>query len=658
MIKQTFQTHIFKRCLFLSRVLCLSSMIFPFLAAVGWILDIQLLKQGFKALPAMQPNTAFGLALTAITILLSHGKSSKLIRLLEFSFILVILSLGLITLSEYLTGLDLGVDRIFIDTLPTDTRPFPGRPSPQTSFNFFFFGICLLLYNFSTPYLLKVGQVCALIIGANSIIAFTGYIFSTEEFYGFPVYAPAIGMAVPTAVTFVLLVLSLLLSRPQEGLMSLLTSETHSGGMARKILLTGIFAPPLVGILSRIGVAFSLYNESVQISLFTVVITGLILRKTWKAAKYAEIEELKAKENEAKVSGILSISADAIISIDEDQNIIMFNEGAEKIFGYTNSEILGRPIDILIPERFRSGHRQLVDHFSRESNTSRRMGKRERPISGVRKNREEFPADASISKLEIGGTKIFTAAIRDISEQQAREVQLQRAIKTREDVLAIVSHDLKNPVSTISLAAQLLHRMEQVDIEKLHELAKKIQRSTLNMKQLIEDLLDFSKIESGTFSVDVYANSVSDVLLPVIEGIRIQAESKKQILDVKIMPELPKVACDASRIGQVLSNILCNAIKFTPEEGTIKVSMNQIDDSVVVNVSDTGPGIPTEQLTKIFDRYWQAKETQKQGSGLGLSIAKGIVEAHKGRIWCESKIGKGTIFHFTIPIATSETLRK
>ena len=672
-------------CLLISRLLSLAALVFPLLAAVGWIFDIEILKQVHWSLPAMQPNSACVLILSAIAIYFSREGISKSYRLLNFSIALSILTVGLLTLLEYLMKLDFGIDRIFTDSIPTLAQPFPGRPSPQASLNFVFIGIGIFLYNLRKP-LVLVGQICFLFVGANSIIAFTGYIFSTEEFYGFPRYAPAIGMAVPTAITFVILVLSMLCCRPRDGIMSLVTSETQSGGMARSILIAGIFVPPLAGIFTLIGVEFAWYDDSVQISLFAVMIVIIILRTTWKSARYAEKIELNEKEalkeskianenlkntlaerqkladalylSEAKASGILSISADAIISIDEDQKIIMFNEGAEKIFGYSKSEILGRPVEILIPERFRAGHRNLVEKFSKEEGASRRMGERARPISGIRKNGEEFPAEASISKLEIGGTKIFTADLRDMTDQQRREDLLQRAIKTREDVLAIVSHDLKNPLSIIGLTAQLLHRVEKIDAKKLHDLADIIQRSTDQMQQLIGDLLDFSKIESGTFSVDVYAESLSDVLIPVMDGVRTLTESKKQIFETRFALDLPEVACDASRIGQVMSNLLGNAIKFTPEGGAIRVSAIQKGDSVIVTVSDTGPGMPSDQLCKIFDRYWQPKETQNQGSGLGLSIAKGIVEAHGGRIWAESILGKGTNFHFTIPLATGETKRR
>lgn len=683
--RDAIQNHLVKRCLWLARVLSIAAIVFPFLATVGWILEIEFLKQGYPTFPAMQPNTAFGLVLVATIILISGEGALKAIRSLSLVASLVVISLGLLTLSEYLMGLDFGIDRIFIDVAPTTMQPFPGRPSPQASLNFVFIGIGLFFNNLSTP-LVRVSQACALFVGINSIVAFTGYIFRTEEFYGFPYYVSAIGIAIPTAIAFLLLVTSLLCSRPRDGMMSLVTSETQSGGMARRILFAGIIVPPLIGALTRIGVAIGLYDVSAQISLFAIAIVGLIIRVTWKAARYAEKNEMKEKNaleesrsaneklkkalverqmladtlrlTEAKASGIVSISVDAIICIDENQRITLFNEGAEKIFGHSESTMIGESLDILIPERVREIHRQHIERFSREDLPARRMGERDTPILGVRKNGEEFPADAAISKIEIGGTKIFTVALRDITDQRRREDQLQRAIKTREDILAIVSHDLKNPVSVIGLTAQLLHRVEKSDIKRIHDFADKIQRSTEQMQQLIGDLLDFSKIESGTFSVDVYAENLISVLRPVVDGVRTLTESRKQILDDRFTMNLPEVACDAARIGQVMSNLLGNAIKFTPEGGVIRVFAIQKDDSVVVTVSDTGPGIPSSQLSKIFDRYWQPKETQGQGSGLGLSIAKGIIEAHKGRIWAESILGEGTRFHFTIPLVTSATPRR
>jgi signal transduction histidine kinase len=175
------------------------------------------------------------------------------------------------------------------------------------------------------------------------------------------------------------------------------------------------------------------------------------------------------------------------------------------------------------------------------------------------------------------------------------------------------------------------------------------------MLLLISDLLDFSRIQSGTFSVEPHPETLESIILPVIDGMKTVVESRQQSIECCIASNLPKVSADARRVGQVLSNLLSNAIKFTDERGKIVVSARQRGGAIVVSVSDEGPGIPSENLSKVFDRFWQAEETKRMGSGLGLSIAKGIVEAHGGRIWVDSQLGKGSSFSFTLPLAALDT---
>jgi signal transduction histidine kinase len=135
------------------------------------------------------------------------------------------------------------------------------------------------------------------------------------------------------------------------------------------------------------------------------------------------------------------------------------------------------------------------------------------------------------------------------------------------------------------------------------------------------------------------------------------AEAKQQSIECRLESNLPEVAADGPRVEQVLSNLLSNAIKFTPKGGKIGVTARQQDNPVVVCVSDNGPGIPRENLSKVFDRYWQAEETKHAGTGLGLSIAKGIVEAHSGKIWVDSELSQGSSFSFTLPLAAPDTKR-
>ncbi len=273
---------------------------------------------------------------------------------------------------------------------------------------------------------------------------------------------------------------------------------------------------------------------------------------------------------------------------------------------------------------------------------------------------------AAIVLISCSASRIYGPTDLRLAEELARRAALsidnarlfletQRAIKTREDVLAIVSHDLKSPLAIIELAVSLLRGVERIDANQLKEFVNKVQRSTDQMEILIADLLDFARIQSGTFSVLTSAIRLSEAVMPVIDRMRALAEAKRQTLEVDLPSSLPSVAIDAHRIGQVAANLISNAIKFTPQEGTIRVSARQRDHQIVVSVADTGPGIPKEHLSKIFDRFWRTPGTKQKGSGLGLSIAKGIVEAHGGTIWAESQLGKGSSFFFTVPLAKLDT---
>jgi hypothetical protein len=233
------ESEIKSRLIHRSRSLSISlgilSLLFPILTAVGWIFKIPLLTHGHPSLPAMQPNTALGLALGALSIILSREKYHSPKRSIVAGFFAaIILLLGLVTLAEYFFGSDLGIDHIFIHTASTASSPFPGRPSPQTSFNFILLGVSAL--SFHTIFVPKYfRQAAAILIGANALIAATGYIFSTAQFYGFPIYISATGMAIHTSIGFILLAGALLLARPNEGMMTLTTSDTQSGAWQERL---------------------------------------------------------------------------------------------------------------------------------------------------------------------------------------------------------------------------------------------------------------------------------------------------------------------------------------------------------------------------------------------------------------------------------------
>jgi signal transduction histidine kinase len=231
----------------------------------------------------------------------------------------------------------------------------------------------------------------------------------------------------------------------------------------------------------------------------------------------------------------------------------------------------------------------------------------------------------------------------------------QRAVTERDDVLAIVAHDLRNPLGAINMYAQIVDDSLPADSRTRGHVGT-IQSLTGQMDRLIEDLLDVVRIETGRLRLEAIPVAAGDLVAGVVEMMRPKATEKGLELEASVPFDVPTIEVDRDRITQVLSNLLGNAIKFTPEGGQISIRAEPGADEVQFFVSDTGPGIPGSDLPRIFDRFWQAKMGKRAGAGLGLAIAKGIVEAHGGGIRVESELGKGATFAFRIPSAAFNRL--
>lgn len=225
------------------------------------------------------------------------------------------------------------------------------------------------------------------------------------------------------------------------------------------------------------------------------------------------------------------------------------------------------------------------------------------------------------------------------------------ATQARDDMLAIVSHDLRNPVQTIAMATTLLLELAPGDDRRVtaRKQVEIVLRAASRANRLIDDLMDATRIDAGTFSVEAMPirmeamlSDVSDLLTPLAQANGIE-------LAVTFAPDLPPARADSQRILQVFSNIGGNAIKFTPRGGRLTIDATSDDSMVVVSLTDTGRGIVSDDLAHIFDRYWQARGRDRLGAGLGLWIAKGIIEAHGGQIQVESEPGTGTTVRFTLP---------
>ena len=520
---------------------------------------------------------------------------------------------------------------------------------------------------------------------------------------------------------------------------------------------------------------------------------------------------------------MVDIAADAIISVDEAMSILVFNRGAQEIFGYTREEVLGRRLDILLPERFRAAHDAHIRRFAESGDGSRHMGDR-REIAGLRKSGQEFPAEATISAQRAGGRSIYTVVLRDITERRKveetqrfladssdvlarsldyettlaglarlalprladwcvidilegdtirrieathRDPELEAlthrlcqwpphpdrphpsitvletgepelmesvtdaflegvaaspehlevlrtlglhsflavpliahdrplgtlglatasadrpytrddrllaeelarraalavdnarlyreardAVAARDEVLGVVSHDLGNPLSAVRVSARVVTRLlEAGETAQAVVHLGAIRESVLQAERLIQDLLEVRRIESGRLKLVRRPELVGPLIDEAVRSHRPLADERGVTLRPEVRADLPAtIVVDADRIRQVFSNLIGNALKFTPPGGTITVGADPGDDAVDFWVLDTGPGLDDRALSRVFDRFWQARQQGSHGIGLGLSIAKGMTEAHGGTIRVDSTPGEGSRFTFRIPV--------
>jgi len=372
------------------------------------------------------------------------------------------------------------------------------------------------------------------------------------------------------------------------------------------------------------------------------------------------------RESQAQLANVIGSAMDAVITVDQDQRIGIFNSAAEKMFGCATAEAIGQPIDRFIPE-----HREHIRSFGETRVTKRSMGALG-ALSGVRANGEEFPIEASISQIELEGRKLYTLILRDITgrkrAEEEREQLLARehearaeaeiANRIKDEFLATLSHELRTPLTAI-LGWLSIMRSQPLDTKTTEHAIETIERNARIQAQLIEDLVDVSRIVGGKLNLDMQLVNLLPVIEAAIEVVRPAAEAKGVALRVKHDPSAGMVSGDAARLQQVVWNLLSNAVKFTSQGGSVEVLLGRGDGSAEIVVRDTGIGIAPEFLPHVFERFRQAESPltrSQRGLGLGLAIVRHLVELHGGSASAKSP-GENQGATFTIRLPRASALR-
>jgi PAS domain S-box-containing protein len=386
----------------------------------------------------------------------------------------------------------------------------------------------------------------------------------------------------------------------------------------------------------------------------TVAGIGLRLRLLVAEADQRRKEALRARR---EMEAVLEATGDGVVGIDLEGRVATLNAMATRLLGYSEAEGVGRNVHDLIHGRAPEGKGHFRD--SCPVLQALRQGARGEETQDLvwRRDGSSFPARLHLHPLKDGLlVRGGVLTVTDMTDIYTAERALKQAVYDRDQMLAVVSHDLRNPLGTVSAAAELLIDMELPEERKTEQLHI-IRRASLRMNRLIEDLLDVSRIEAGGLTVEPQPTDVEPVISEAVELHALRAEDQGIELLSHVPPDLPRVLCDHDRLIQVIFNLLGNAFKHTPHGGVVTLSARPHGREVAFTVQDTGQGIAREDLEHIFDRFWQARSHGRSGAGLGLTIVKGIVEAHGGRVWVESEPGKGSAFHFTVPVASEDAPR-
>ena len=626
--------------------------LFGISALLGWVFDVTLLKSVASGLVAIKVNTAICFVLSGIALwLLSRDNTERTTtRRIAYLCASIVALIGLLTLIQYLAGLDFGIDQL-LWTEPAGAvgTSHLGRMAPNTALNFLLIGLALFLLDVETRRGYRPAQFLILIEGIISLLALLGYIYGLTALYGLPEFTK---MALHTMVLFCLIFAGVLMARPDRGWMQVITSENVGGILVRRLLPAFVIVFLVLGWFLAWGEHKGFYSAGLKNPFFiaiTIPLFSILIFTIAKSLHQLSIRHEQAESRIRQIASIVEFSSDAIIGKTLDGAIISWNKSAEKIYGYTSQEMMGRSIAVLL----HPDHPDEMTHILERIKNNEQINHYE--TRRLKKDGTEIDVSLTVSPIKDGAGQIIGASTiaRDITERKGLDDKIKGLNKELEAFAYSVSHDLRVPLRAIDGFSLILFEDYGLKLDdEAKRLLKVIRSNTKKMSQLIDDLLAFSRL--GRKEIVLSETDMRAVSQGVYEEIKSTVPDRSIQMEIK---PLPAAYVDPTMIRQVWVNLLANAVKFTKikSPAVIKIDAKTEGNETVYCVKDNGAGFDMQYADKLFGVFQRLHSQEEfEGTGVGLALVQRIIHKHGGRIWAEGKVNEGAAFYFAIPKIKTE----
>ena len=607
---------------------------------VGWASGMRRLTDWFDLDISQLPNNAVGVfAAGAAILLLTLGQ-----RRASAALALTAGLIGGATLLEHLAGINLGIDGLLLNhDWGQSATLVPGRMGVPGSVSLLLAGAAILLsVSERTRSWAAVGGMLVIAIAGVSIV---GYTLGASLFYTIP-YLTTI--ALQTALLLLALGFALLAALPDRLPTRLLLEDSAAALLVRSSLPGIVLVPILVGLLTLEGERAGLFDSAFATAAMVLVLMLLLSALLWRTATAVQRHEYALIESQERLSAMLGSITDAFMTLDSEWRYVFVNDHCEVHWGLSREAMLGRTIWEKFPAAVGTeAHRQL--HLAMERRITVEYEYFHAPTNKWHGS-HAYPTEG-------GGLAVYS---RDISAEKLKERQLRqlaselvRADQRKDAFLATLAHELRNPLAPILSGLEVIKRAGH-DEAVVQRSGAVMERQARQMVRLIDDLLDVGRINFDKLELRLEPVALADILNQALEACTPVVEASDHDATLSLPPERVMLHADALRLVQVFVNLLTNAAKFTPSGGSIAIDAVVEDKQVVVSVSDSGLGIPTDMLDEIFELFSQVEQSltrAQQGLGIGLTLVKRMVQMHGGSVAAHSEgPGQGSRFVVRLPI--------